>query len=152
MGINAVSNYQASNGSLVSRADTKSSLPETFSLLVQEKREELYEKIKNGETEPRYPIGAGSYTEKEWERLLKSFDKVQEMIRKEAGLENKKKMHKTENKNEDIEEFMDAADASLLFAECICCMNPPVSSKDFWEDFLNDKIDMEQFMQENLSA
>ena len=209
---NAVSNYHASHGNAAKQTDVQQSLAETFSHLVQEKREELYEKIKNGETEPRYPIGAGSYTEKEWERHIKSFDKIQEMIRKEAGLEDKRKTSKTGNKATGIdEEIMGTVDASLLFAECICCTNPPVqeeeeeefylivydkgavycikegsqgyvwkiklcdesqyfkvegfvnsldskenypfvSSEDFWKDFLDDKIDMEQFMQDHLSA
>ena len=43
--------------------------------LLKEKRNELWTKIMNGETETTYQIGGQSFTEKEWERLLKRIDK-----------------------------------------------------------------------------
>ena len=45
------------------------------------KSEEILEKLRNGETEVSYPIGAEFYTEKEWDKLLKKFDDIQEDVR-----------------------------------------------------------------------
>ena len=61
-------------------------LTATFSRLVQEKQEEFYEKVRTGTTEPSYQIGAGSYTEKQWTRLLKGFDAAEDALRKADGL------------------------------------------------------------------
>ena len=49
---------------------------------LREKSEEILEKLRNGETEESYPIGAESYTEKEWDKLLKKFDDIQEDVRR----------------------------------------------------------------------
>lgn len=46
-----------------------------YKKLLEEKRNELWTKIMNGETETTYQIGGQSFTEKEWERLLKRIDK-----------------------------------------------------------------------------
>lgn len=46
-----------------------------YKKLLEEKRNELWSKIMNGETETTYQIGGQSFTEKEWERLLKRIDK-----------------------------------------------------------------------------
>ncbi len=48
---------------------------------LREKSEEILEKLRNGETEVSYQIGAESYTEKEWDKLLKKFDDIQEDVR-----------------------------------------------------------------------
>mgnify|MGYP003292452666 FL=1 len=45
-----------------------------YSKILEEKREELWTKIMNGQTETTYQIGGQSFTEKEWERLLKRVD------------------------------------------------------------------------------
>ena len=58
-----------------------------FFELVQEEREELEERIKSGDSEPRYQIGASSFTETEWKKLIKSVDDVQEEMRKAAERE-----------------------------------------------------------------
>lgn len=49
---------------------------------LREKSEEILEKLRNGETEVAYPIGGASYTEKEWNKLLKKFDDIQEDVRR----------------------------------------------------------------------
>lgn len=45
-----------------------------YGKLLEEKRSELWTKIMNGETQATYQIGGQSFTEKEWERLLKRVD------------------------------------------------------------------------------
>lgn len=56
--------------------------------IIREKKEEILEKVKKGETEQSFQIGAASFTLKEWERFLEKFDKSEEEIKKlieEAG-------------------------------------------------------------------
>lgn len=67
--------------------ETGSAVRDLFFELVQEEREELEERIKSGESEPRYQIGASSFTESEWKKLIKNVDAVQEEMRKEAERE-----------------------------------------------------------------
>lgn len=49
---------------------------------LREKSEEILEKLRNGETEVSYQIGAESYTEREWDKLLEKFDDIQEDVRR----------------------------------------------------------------------
>lgn len=100
----------------------KDSLTETFSQLVREKEEEFYEKRKTGTTEPSYPIGAGSYTEKEWEKLIKCFDAAEDALRKAAGLEEGRKTKKADKEKE--ETLPKEADIDLLFVESTSCTYP----------------------------
>ena len=53
-----------------------------YMAFLQEKCEEILEKLRNGETEVSYPIGGQSFTEREWDKLLKKFDDVQEDARR----------------------------------------------------------------------
>ena len=76
----------------------KNSVRDIFSDLIREEREELEERMQNGgSSEPAYPIGAGSFTEREWEKLIRSVDAVQEEMRKEAERERElqKEMEET---------------------------------------------------------
>lgn len=86
----------------------KQNLAAVFSEMVQKQREEYAEKIKNGTTEPSYPIGAGSYTKKEWDKLLESFDKAEEAFREELKAEEEKREKeavKDSNKNSSSNDF-----------------------------------------------
>ena len=62
------------------------------------KSEEILEKLRNGESEVSYPIGAESYTEKEWDKLLKKFDDIQEDVRRKMDERIKKLEEKEEEK------------------------------------------------------
>lgn len=64
---------------------------------LREKREEILEKLRNGETEISYQIGAESYTEKEWDKLLKKFDDIQEDVRRKM----EERIRKLEEKEEE---------------------------------------------------
>ncbi len=57
---------------------------------VQEKIEEIYQKLISGDTEVSYQIGGESMTEKEWEMLLAKFDNIQEDIRELTREEQEK--------------------------------------------------------------
>lgn len=50
---------------------------------IRSKKNEIAEKLKNGETEPTFAIGAESYTCKEWDNLIKKVDKNLDAIKKE---------------------------------------------------------------------
>ena len=65
---------------------------------LREKSEEILEKLRNGETEVSYPIGAESYTEKEWDKLLKKFDDIQEDVRRKMEERFRKREEKEEEK------------------------------------------------------
>ena len=49
--------------------------------VIAARKEEIREKLRNGDTEVKYQIGGNSYTEKEWERMMKQFDSLEEAIR-----------------------------------------------------------------------
>lgn len=49
--------------------------------IIRNEIEEIYEKLKTGETETSYQIGAQSFTEKEWDKLMFDFDKIQDDMR-----------------------------------------------------------------------
>lgn len=59
----------------------KSSGQEDAARQIREKMEELYDKIRKGETQQSFQIGASSFTLKEWERFIRRFDKGQEELR-----------------------------------------------------------------------
>lgn len=50
---------------------------------ISEKKKEIAKKVQNGETEPKFSIGADSYTVKEWDKLISKVDKNNEEVRKE---------------------------------------------------------------------
>ena len=54
-------------------------LREEYARLLKEKSEEIFTKIKNGETENSYQIGSQSFTEKEWDEFLSKFDSLEEL-------------------------------------------------------------------------
>lgn len=60
---------------------------------INEKKKEIAEKVKNGDTEPSFAIGAESYTVKEWDRLMQKIDKNIEAVRKEQE-ERREKLEK----------------------------------------------------------
>ena len=55
---------------------------------VSEKKKEIAKKLENGETEPKFSIGAGSYTVNEWDRLIARIDKNIEAIKEEQEQRN----------------------------------------------------------------
>lgn len=71
-----------------------------FMELVKEKKNEIYEKLRKGETEPSFQIGAQSFTVKEWNKFLKGFDSteetIKEMMREEAAKRFKESLSKVD--------------------------------------------------------
>ncbi len=62
-----------------------------YAKFLRERMNEILTKIKNGDTETSYQIGAQSFTEKEWEELLDKFDSVEEAVQELMKEEQEKK-------------------------------------------------------------
>lgn len=98
------------------------SCQEDYGKILREKMEEILEKIKSGDTEPTYRIGAQTFTEKEWEEFLERFDSVEDAI-KEMMRE------RFEKEEEEREEDGTIAD-DKLFAESTTCIYPTEDPTD----------------------
>lgn len=61
-------------------------------LCIQNRKDEIIEKIKNGETEERFQIGGASFTNSEWERLLKKVDKNIEDVKEQQEEEKQERL------------------------------------------------------------
>ena len=182
-------------------ADTEETVD--YAKILEEKINEIFAKIQNGDTEASYQIGSQSFTEKEWEEFLDKFDSVQEAIQELMKEEQARKEEK-ETKKEDV--FTTDA-STLLTTESTSCVYETAdpddddiryitwyteegifcrkagqtegyewsitfenkeqydkvmefigqfpsdwnmrfaAHKNFWNDFLNDEIDMEGFME-----
>lgn len=63
--------------------------------LIRKRKEEIIEKVRKGETETSIPIGAESYTMKQWNKMMRSLDKaiddMQENIRKDEERDERKR-------------------------------------------------------------
>ena len=61
---------------------------------ISKRKQEIYEKVRRGETETSIPIGAESYTMKQWNKMMRSVDKaiddMQERIRKDSEKQEEK--------------------------------------------------------------
>ena len=62
--------------------------------------EEMRERLKNGDKEPSFQIGAQSFTLKEWDKFMSRFDAIQEDIQKSIEEEIEKK--KEEQQEEEV--------------------------------------------------
>lgn len=66
-----------------------------FNSVIRQRIEYLEEKIKNGDTETSYAIGASSFTEREWDKLMTKIDSIQdklrEMMREEQKIQEERK-------------------------------------------------------------
>jgi len=60
---------------------------------INNRKNEIAEKLKKGETEPKFAIGAEAYTCKEWDNLIKKVDKNLEAVKEEQE-ERKKALEK----------------------------------------------------------
>lgn len=63
--------------------------------MISERTQEIYEKVKNNDTETSFQIGSQSFTIKEWNKLLEQFDAVQEDIREQMQEEQAKRQKET---------------------------------------------------------
>lgn len=78
---------------------------------ISDKRNEIYEKLKNGDTEVSIPIGAQSFTEEEWEKLLEKVDNITDELREAMREEYRKRLE--EAMEEDRKEFKEISEDEL---------------------------------------
>ena len=86
MTVNQINPYTSSimpfgnkSANISSDSEKKTSFLDTF----KELKEEMREKIENGEKEESFDIGAQSFTLKEWDTFIQKFDKAEETIQRE---------------------------------------------------------------------
>ena len=174
-----------------------------YAKILEEKINEIFAKIQNGDTEASYQIGSQSFTEKEWEEFLDKFDTAQEAIQE---LMKEEPARKEAEEAKKVVAFTNDA-STLLITESTSCVYETADPDDddiryitwyteegifcrkagqtegyewsitfenkeqydkvmefigqfpsdwnmrfaahenFWNDFLNDEIDMEGFME-----
>lgn len=107
MGIGSITRSYAAASQINRRTEKKEEKSEDFRAFLQDKTEEMHEKIKNGDIEPRYQIGAQEFSEKEWDKLLERFDKTEEELREQMRQEHEKRKEEAEEealekKNKDV--------------------------------------------------
>lgn len=119
----AIKSVQTEYGKVNYIHSTKTTTEEVtdYQKFLAEKIEELHDKIKNGDTEASFQIGAQSFTEKEWDELLCNFDSVQEEI-KELMKEKQEKaeeerLDKAEEKKEEMEEAVTEEEILMLISD-----------------------------------
>ncbi len=88
-----------------------------YQKILSERKSEIYEKLKNGDTEESFQIGGSSFTEKEWDKLLSEVDDITEEMREAMREEHQKRFAKNlEEKSVNRTESVDSTDAiSKLF-------------------------------------
>ena len=89
-------------------SETESLQGKEYQKLISEKKNEIYEKLKNGDTETSFQIGGNSFTEKEWDKLLDEVDDITEEMREAMREEHQKRFEealdeKIENTTDSVE-------------------------------------------------
>ena len=78
---------------------------------IRERKQEIYDKVRKGQTEVKIRIGAQEYTEKEWDKVIESFDEAEDDIRRqlqEAREQQRKAREKLAvREKEDAEEYQE---------------------------------------------
>lgn len=87
-----------------------------------EHMQEMFDKLKRGETQPLYQIGAQSFTLEEWDRFLENFDEAQEAIRQALEEETGEAM--TEPDSTSIMKESDEISLQALASKSTICSHP----------------------------
>lgn len=90
--------YHRSTSAGKTEAAKKNYTREEMFQMISERKQEIYEKVKNNETEASFQIGSQSFTIKEWEKLLKQFDSAEEKIKEQMKEEQAKRQKETQTK------------------------------------------------------
>lgn len=91
------SSYMEDTRERLPKIDGKHKKTIGYQNILQERIQELSEKIQNGETEPSYQIGAQSFSLKEWDEFLAQFDSVEEDIKEQTVTGNAGSLLTTES-------------------------------------------------------
>lgn len=76
---------EVSQGTADGDVSDKDKTESSFSKALQEYGKTLKKNIESGDNEPSYQIGGASYTEKEWNKLIKRVDKEIDKIKEEQA-------------------------------------------------------------------
>ena len=85
-----------SESSYASEAESENT---DYQKIISERKSEIYEKLKNGDTEESFQIGRSSFTEKEWDKLLSEVDDITEEMREAMREEHQKRFAKNLEEN-----------------------------------------------------
>ncbi len=94
--VSGVSNKQMEKG--IKKADKQAD----FQSVITQRIEYLEEKIKNGDTETSYRIGASSFTEREWNKLMANVDEIQDDMRRLMREEHEKREKESKEKEKNV--------------------------------------------------
>lgn len=126
---NAEKVYAEAESAGAERTEADAAADETVIMDYQEffqnRINEIYEKVQNGETEPSFQIGARSFTEKEWDEFLEKFDAVEEAIRELMREEHAKRAAEQLKKQQEAAEEQ----SKLLLTESTSCVYPSADAK-----------------------
>lgn len=105
--------------------------------VLQGKIEEMQENIEAGDVEndPVIKIGASEFTEKEWDRFLENYDELQEDIREAMRVEHEKRLKESQEEEKIQKEILEEIKEKER-----------IQREEVLEKFLNDEIDMDEFM------
>lgn len=87
-----------------------------------EHMQEMSDKLKRGETQPLYQIGAQSFTLEEWDRFLENFDEAQKAIRQALEEETGEAMSEPESTS--ILKESDEISLQALASKSTICSHP----------------------------
>ena len=110
-----------------------------------ERMQEMFEKLKRGETQPVYQIGAQAFTLEEWDKFLENFDEAQEAIR--AALEEETGHPMTEPESTSITEEPEEMSLFSLAAKSTICSHPSA-----WYQKLRQKEKAEAIQENTLKS
>ena len=139
-------------GSMVEDRDSFANGTMDYQRIISERRNEIYEKLKNGDTEESFQIGGSSFTEKEWDKLLSEVDDITEEMREAMREEHQKRFAETvEEKSVKQTENIDRTDAiSKLFdirgsetIDSINNTNKEASARVYSAEEIQEAIDKE---------
>lgn len=74
--------------------------------LIAERKAQILDKVRKGETEVSIQTGAGSYTETEWDKLMKKMDESLEITKEEQEERFARKKEEVEEKKEENRQVM----------------------------------------------
>lgn len=114
--------YKANEMNLPYSNQEEKRLTDIFSQIVQDKREEFYVKMKTGTFEPSFAIGASCFTEKEWDKLVESFDIMQDALSEAANKEESEE--KSDSAVNEEEEDVPPKRMEMLMADYMTCIHP----------------------------
>ena len=77
-----LSQMQDAAGAAKDRPESSMQTTDEMMQFIRGRKQEILEKVKKGETEVKIRIGAQEYTQKEWNKLIESFDESEDDIRK----------------------------------------------------------------------